>query len=73
MSTLQQIPGILIHGRRDISSPAVTSWLLHRRWPLSELIIDEGEGHGGAGMVGLWNEANTRLADRLSAPADPPR
>lgn len=41
----------------------ITAWELHRRWPGSELIIDEGEGHGGQRMVDAWAEANSRMAD----------
>ncbi len=63
---LAGIPGILIHGRRDVSGPAVTAWRLHRAWPASELLIDEGEGHGGTDMVESWCAANSRLADRLA-------
>lgn len=44
---LNGIPGHLIHGRRDISGPAVTPWLLHRQWAGSQLTIVEDEGHGG--------------------------
>lgn len=62
---LAGIPGVLIHGRTDVSGPAQTAWELHRRWPGSELILDEGEGHGGAAMVAAWTAANDRLADRL--------
>lgn len=65
MELLREIPGTLIHGRRDVSGPAVVAWNLHRAWPASELIIDEGEGHGGASMVDAWTAANTRHADRL--------
>lgn len=46
-SELAGTPGVLIHGRRDISGPAVTAWLLHRAWPGSRLVIIEDEGHGG--------------------------
>jgi proline iminopeptidase len=66
MDRLAGIPGFLIHGRADVSGPLITAWELHRRWPGSELIIDEGEGHGGARMVDAWADANSRLADRLS-------
>jgi len=31
MELLRGIPGVLIHGRRDISSPVLTAWELHRR------------------------------------------
>ena len=65
MSVLAGIPGILVHGRLDVSGPVLTPWLLHRAWPGSELIIDEGEGHGGARMVDEWTAANARLADRI--------
>jgi proline iminopeptidase len=64
---LSEIPGTLIHGRRDISSPVVLPWKLHRAWPRSELVIDEGEGHGGTSMVEAWCAANTRHADALES------
>ena len=61
MDLLRELPGVLIHGRRDISSPLVTAWQLHHRWPSSRLIIDEGDGHGGTSMAKLWREANDQL------------
>jgi proline iminopeptidase len=61
MDPLRNIPGVLIHGRRDISSPLLTAWELHRRWPGSRLVVDEGDGHGGGSMVSLWREANDQL------------
>ncbi|WP_429455086.1 alpha/beta fold hydrolase [Nocardia sp. GP40] len=64
------IPATLIHGRRDVSSPAVVAWRLHRAWPGSELVIDEGDGHGGTAMVQEWRAANTRHADRIDAEPD---
>lgn len=47
IDALRGIPGVLIHGRRDISGPAVTPFLVHQAWPESRLVIIEGEGHGG--------------------------
>jgi proline iminopeptidase len=47
VAELDGIPAALIHGRRDVSGPAITPWSLHQRWPSSELIIVEDEGHGG--------------------------
>lgn len=41
------IPAVLIHGRHDISAPAITPWRLHQHWPASQLVIVESEGHGG--------------------------
>jgi proline iminopeptidase len=67
MGALEGIPAILVHGRRDVSGPVQTAWEVHRAWPGSELIIVEGEGHGGPAMVEHWRRANDRLADRLTA------
>lgn len=48
VASLSEIPGVLIHGRYDISSPMETAWQLHKRWDGSELQIvdDAGHGHG---------------------------
>ena len=46
---LSGIPGVLIHGRLDISSPLSTAWELAQAWPGSELVIVERSGHSSAG------------------------
>lgn len=48
IATLNAIPGILIHGRYDVSSPLETAWNLHKRWDGSELqvVVDAGHGNG---------------------------
>ena len=61
MERLAGIRGTLIHGRRDISSPAATAWQLHRAWPGSDLLIDEGDGHGGGSMTARCYAANRDL------------
>jgi proline iminopeptidase len=43
---LNGIPGVLIHGRNDISCPLDTAWHLSRAWTTSELIVVDS-GHGG--------------------------
>lgn len=63
---IAHIPAHLIHGRRDISGPAQTAWLLHQQWPASVLTIVEDEGHGGPKMVAAWARANTELADQIA-------
>ncbi|MFI9836106.1 prolyl aminopeptidase [Nonomuraea sp. NPDC051941] len=47
---LKGIPGVLVHGRLDVSGPLETAWELHKSWPGSELVVC-GEGHGGRDMV----------------------
>lgn len=56
MERLAGIPGTLIHGRRDVSGPAVTAWELHKAWPGSELILLD-EGHGGPESVAALRRA----------------
>ena len=47
VATLNGIPGVLIHGRYDVSSPLETAWRLHQGWQGSELHILDDAGHGG--------------------------
>ena len=61
---LAGIPGVLIHGRRDISGPAITPWRLHKAWPGSEVHIVESEGHGGELEMELTCRVIDELADR---------
>ena len=65
MARLDGIPGVLIHGRRDISSPAAIAWELHRRWHGSTLHIDDSNGHGGSSMAQTWRAANDELITQL--------
>jgi proline iminopeptidase len=44
---LNGIPGVLIHGRYDVSGPLETAWQLSRRWTTSRLEILDDAGHGG--------------------------
>jgi proline iminopeptidase len=46
-ATLDGIPGVLIHGRLDVSSPLETAWQLAQCWRTSELKILDDAGHGG--------------------------
>jgi proline iminopeptidase len=60
---LAGIPGVLIHGRLDISDPLEGAWMLSRAWPGSELHLVEGEGHGaGPTTAGLVVAATDRFA-----------
>ncbi|EHB55132.1 Prolyl aminopeptidase [Mycolicibacterium rhodesiae JS60] len=45
---LKGIPGILIHGRLDLSAPLLTAWELAQAWPDAELRIIEDSGHTGS-------------------------
>jgi len=47
VSVLNGIPGELIHGRLDVSSPLETAWRLSKGWSTSRLVVLDGAGHGG--------------------------
>jgi proline iminopeptidase len=51
---LAGIPGVLIHGRLDLSCPVDTAWELARAWPGSELLIDDHSGHRGSETKRAW-------------------
>jgi len=70
-STLHGIPGVLIHGRFDVSSPLETAYELTRRWTTSRLQVLEDAGHGSAESFPL---AVTAALEELagSAGAAPP-
>jgi proline iminopeptidase len=58
---LADIPGVLIHGRLDLSCPAVTAWELAGAWPGVRLLVDDGSGHRGSEVKRTW------LVDALDA------
>lgn len=64
ISGLAGIPGVLIHGRHDVSGPAITPWSLHKAWPGSVLHIVETEGHGGEQQM----ELTAAAIDGFAAP-----
>ena len=43
---LSNVPGVLIHGAQDLSTPPLTAWRLHKAWPGSSLKIIDDAGHG---------------------------
>lgn len=61
MHKIAHLPGVLIHGRFDISSPLDTAWQLHKLWPGSEFVLVGEEGHGGKQMADEVTGAVARL------------
>jgi proline iminopeptidase len=58
---LKGIPGVLIHGRLDLSGPLLTAWELAQAWPDAELKVIEDSGHTGSpAMRSAILEAITR-------------
>ena len=62
---LAGIPGVLVHGRMDLSSPLVVPWKLSQAWPGSQLIVIDEAGHG-TGQPGM-REAVIAAIDGFAA------
>jgi proline iminopeptidase len=60
---LAGVPGVLVHGRLDVSSPLDVPWNLARSWPGSELVIVDDAGHGGGPSV---SDALVSATDRFA-------
>jgi len=54
---LAGIPGVLVHGRLDMSGPAHTAWELARAWPDAQLHVIEDSGHTGSDAMRLRTRA----------------
>lgn len=48
---LAGIPGVLIHGRHDVSGPVDTAWHLAKAWPDARLLVVDDAGHKGSETV----------------------
>jgi proline iminopeptidase len=57
------IPGVIIHGRRDLSCLPGNAWEFARAWPGAELIVVEDAGHKGSpSMTQQVRDVLTRFA-----------
>jgi proline iminopeptidase len=54
---LAGIPGVLIHGRLDLSCPVTTAWELAEAWPDAELLVDDHSGHRASDVKRAWKAA----------------
>lgn len=48
---LEGIPGVLFHGRLDLSTPLETAWKLARAWKSAELVVVDDSGHKGSASL----------------------
>lgn len=70
MDRLHDVPGVIVHGRYDVSGPVGPAWELHRAWPGSRFVLIDDEGHGGPRMMQELSDATTRfLAEEHPRPA----
>ncbi|HEX4725156.1 MAG TPA: prolyl aminopeptidase [Pseudonocardiaceae bacterium] len=61
---LAGIPGVLVHGRQDLSCPVVTAYELAGAWPGADLFVCDHSGHRGSPAKGDYvRAALARFAD----------
>jgi proline iminopeptidase len=63
---LTGIPGVMVHGRYDVSGPLEVAWRMHQAWPDSELVVVGDAGHGGGSMSAAVVAATDRFAGQLT-------
>lgn len=65
---LKDIPGVIVQGRYDVATPAVTAFDLHAAWPQAELHVIDDAGHAFSepGILDRLIRATDAFADRLS-------
>lgn len=60
---LDGVPGVMIHGKYDVSGPLITPWRLSKSWTTSELQVIDDAGHGGGdSLTGAVVDALNRFA-----------
>ena len=59
---LAGVPGVIVQGRYDLVTPAMTAWDLSRNWPTADLQIIPGDGHVGSGVFRALVAATDRFA-----------
>jgi proline iminopeptidase len=64
VDTIRHIPAVIVQGRYDLCTPAVTAWQLHRAWPEAEFHLVEDAGHAQTepGILTRLVQATDRLA-----------
>ena len=63
---LKDIPGVIVQGRYDCCTPAVSAWDLHKAWPEAELnmIPDAGHAFNEPGILDALIRATDRFAGK---------
>ena len=62
---LQNIPGVIVHGRYDVVCPLQSAWDLHQKWPRAKFTVIPDAGHSASepGIVDALIKATGEMAD----------
>ncbi|MQB43622.1 prolyl aminopeptidase [Rhizobium sp. ICMP 5592] len=64
---LEDIPGVIVHGRYDMPCPAKYAWALHKAWPKAEFHLIESAGHAYSepGILDQLIRATDKFAGKI--------
>ena len=62
---IRDIPGTIVQGKLDVSTPIEMAWRLSREWEGSDLIVIDG-GHTSPSLGPAFSDALDRLAALVS-------
>lgn len=70
VDAIRDIPAVIVQGRYDVCTPAMTAWDLHRAWPEAELVMIPDASHSASepGIASALRAATDRFA--ASVPHD---
>ena len=66
---IRDIPAVIVQGRYDVCTPAMTAWDLHRAWPEADFVMIPDAAHAASepGIASALRAATDRFADRAPA------
>lgn len=69
VDAIRGIPSVIVQGRYDVCTPAMTAWDLHRAWPEAELVVVPDASHSASepGIARALRAATDRFAAGVSA------
>lgn len=72
IAAIQEIPGIIVHGRYDIICPLQSAYTLHEVWPISQLFMVREAGHSATELpiIDALIRATRDIALRLESDYD---
>lgn len=71
---IRDIPAVIVQGRYDVCTPAMTAWDLHRAWPEADFVMIPDAAHAASepGIASALRAATDRFADRVPEDAEAP-
>ncbi|KJL43837.1 Proline iminopeptidase [Microbacterium trichothecenolyticum] len=66
---IRDIPAVIVQGRYDVCTPAMTAWDLHRAWPEADFVMIPDAAHAASepGIASALRAATDRFAEQTPA------